>query len=73
MEYNVVSVGNRYKEIKQKLKGDGISNPLMDCAVTDVLVDEIIQDLGDTINSSKLKKALSNMYFLGQASQFSNN
>ena len=67
MENNLEEISRKFFEIKSELIHGGYTGELLYNQLTDTLTDEILHDLD--INKINIKKAMVNMFFLGQITE----
>ena len=66
MENNLIEIGKRYYELGSEFAHSGYTGELLDNHIIDVLSDEILCELGEIEKYDDIKKALINIFFLGQ-------
>ena len=69
MENNLMEIGKRYHQIKSEMLHGGYTGEMLENNITDVISDEILSELGEIERYDDVKRALVNMFFLGQLSK----
>lgn len=64
-----MKIGKRFYQLKSELLHGGYNGELLDNQITDVLSDEILSELGEIERYDDVKRALVNMFFIGQLSK----
>jgi hypothetical protein len=68
MENNLMEIGKRFHQLKSEMIHGGYTGEMLDNHITDVISDELLFELGATRDEG-IKKALVNMFFIGQLSK----
>ena len=69
---DLLKLGARFHQLKNELVHGGYQGEFMESHITDIISQEILSELGEIENlaeiehSEEVKKALVNMFFLGQ-------
>jgi len=66
MENNLLELAKRFSEIKSELLHGGYAGDLLENHITDVLTEELLSNLGEIGQHDNVKRAMVNMFFLGQ-------
>ena len=69
MENNLMEIGKRFHQLKSELLHGGYTGEMLENNITDVISDEILSELGEIERYDDVKRALVNMFFLGQLSK----
>jgi hypothetical protein len=69
MENNLMEIGKRYHQLKSEMLHGGYTGEMLENNITDVISDEILSELGEIERYDDVKRALVNMFFLGQLSK----
>ena len=69
MENNLMEIGKRFHQLKSELIHGGYTGEMLENNITDVLSDEILSELGEIERYDDVKRALVNMFFMGQLSK----
>ncbi len=69
MENNLMEIGKRFHQIKSEMMHGGYTGEMLENHITDVLSDEILSELGEIERYDDVKRALVNMFFIGQLSK----
>jgi hypothetical protein len=69
MENNLMEIGKRFHQLKSELLHDGYTGDMLENHIIDVISDEILSELGEIERYDDVKRALVNMFFLGQVSK----
>ena len=68
MKNNLMEIGKRFHQLKNELIR-GYMGEMLENHITDVISDEILSELGEIERYDEVKRALVNMFFLGQLSK----
>ena len=63
---DLMAIGKRFLQLKSEMIHSGYSGELLENHITDVLSDEILSELGEIARYDEVKRAMVNMFFLGQ-------
>jgi hypothetical protein len=66
MENNLMEIALRYQHLKSEMLHGGYTGEMLDNHVTDVISDEILSELGEIERYEEVKRALVNMFYIGQ-------
>ena len=69
MENNLMEIGKRFHQLRSELLHGGYTGEMLENHTTDVISDEILSELGEIERYDEVKRALVNMFFLGQLSK----
>ena len=69
MENNLAEIAKRYHQLKSEMLHGGYTGEMLENHITDVVSDEILSELGEIERFSDVKRAMVNMFFLGQLSK----
>ena len=69
MENNLMEIGKRFHQLKSELLHGGYTGEMLENNITDVISDEILSELGEIERYDDVKRALVNMFFMGQLSK----
>jgi hypothetical protein len=69
MENNLMEIGKRFHQLKSEMIHSGYTGEMIENHITDVLSDEILSELGEIERYDDVKRALVNMFFIGQLSK----
>jgi hypothetical protein len=69
MENNLMEIGKRFHQLKSELLHGGYNGEMLENHITDVISDEILSELGEIERYDDVKRALVNMFFMGQLSK----
>jgi len=69
MENNLMEIGKRFHQLRSEMIHGGYTGAMLDNHITDVISDEILSELGEIEKYDEVKRALVNMFFLGQLSK----
>jgi hypothetical protein len=69
MENNLMEIAKRFYQLKSELLHSGYTGEMMENHITDVISNEILPQLGEIEKSDEVKRAMVNMFFLGQLSK----
>ena len=69
MENNLMEIGKRFHQLKSEMIHGGYTGEMLENLITDVLSDEILSELGEIERYDDVKRALVNMFFIGQLSK----
>ena len=69
MENNLMEIGKRFHQLKSELLHGGYTGKMLENHITDVISDEILSELGEIERYDEVKRAMVNMFFLGQLSK----
>ena len=61
-----MEIAKRYNQLKSEMTHGGYSGEMLDNHITDVISDEILAELGEIERYEEVKRALANMFYLGQ-------
>ncbi len=64
-----MEIALRYQHLKSEMLHGGYTGEMLDNHVTDVISDEILSELGEIERYGEVKRALVNMFYLGQVSK----
>ena len=64
-----MEIALRYQHLKSEMLHGGYAGEMLDNHVTDVISDEILSELGEIERYEEIKRALVNMFYLGQVSK----
>lgn len=68
MKNNLIEIGKEYLKIRQDLLHNGYSGEFLEEMVVSTISETLLDSLGETENYYQVKRALMNMYFIGQTS-----
>jgi len=66
MENNLLDIGKRFIQLKNEMLSCDYTKDILEFHITDIISDEILSELGDIERFDEVKKALVNMFFIGQ-------
>jgi hypothetical protein len=69
MENNLMEIGKRFHQLKSELLHGGYKGEMLENHITDVISDEILIEFGEIERYDDVKRALVNMFFMGQLSK----
>lgn len=69
MENNLMEIGKRFQQLKSEMLHGGYTGEMLDNHIADVISNEILSELGDIERYEDVKRALVNMFFIGQLSK----
>lgn len=69
MENNLMEIGKRFHQLKSEMLHGGYIGEMLENHITNVISDEILSELGEIERYDDVKRALVNMFFLGQLSK----
>lgn len=69
MENNLMEISKRLHQLKSELLHNGYTGDMLENHITDVISDEILSELGEIERYDDVKRALVNMFFMGQLSK----
>jgi hypothetical protein len=69
MENNLMEIGKRFHQLKSEMIHGAYTGEMLENHITDVLSDEILSELGEIERYDDVKRALVNMFFIGQLSK----
>ena len=69
MENNLMEIGKRFHQLKSEMLHGGYIGEMLENHITNVISDEILSELGEIERYDDVKRALVNMFFLGQISK----
>lgn len=69
MENNLMEIGKRFHQLKSEMLHGGYIGEMLENHITNVISDEILSELGGIERYDDVKRALVNMFFLGQLSK----
>lgn len=69
MENNLMEIGKRFCQLKSEMMNGGYVGEMLENHITDVISDEILSELGEIESYYEVKRAMVNMFFLGQLSK----
>lgn len=69
MKNDLTEIGLRFHNLRTELVHSGYNGEMLENHITDVISDEILSELGEIERYDEVKKALVNMFFLGQLSK----
>ncbi len=64
-----MEIAKRYHNLKSEMIHGGYNGEMLDNHVIDVISDEILSELGEIERYEEVKRALTNMFYLGQVSK----
>jgi hypothetical protein len=69
MRNNLMEIGKRFYQLRSELIHGGYTGEMLKNYITDMLSDEILSELGEIERYDDVKRALVNMFFMGQLSK----
>ena len=69
MENNLMEIGKRFHQLRGEMIHGGYTGEMLENHITDVISDEILSELGEIERYEEIKRAMINMFFLGQISK----
>jgi len=69
MENSLMEIGKRFQQLKSEMIHGGYTGDMLENHITDVISDEILSELGEVERYDDVKRALVNMFFIGQLSK----
>jgi hypothetical protein len=69
MGNNLMEIVKKFYQLKSEMMHGGYVGEILDNHITDVISDEILSELGEIERSDDVKRAMVNMFFLGQLSK----
>lgn len=64
-----MEIGKRYYHLKSEMLHGGYTGEMLENHITDAISDEILSELGEIERYEEVKRALINMFYLGQLSK----
>lgn len=69
MKNNLMEIGKRFQQLKSEMLHGGYTGEMLENHIIDVISDEILSELGEIERYEEAKRAMVNMFFLGQISK----
>jgi hypothetical protein len=69
MQNNLMEIGKRFHQLKSEMIHSGYVGEMLENHITDQIADEILSELGQIERRDEVKKAMINMFFIGQISK----
>jgi hypothetical protein len=69
MQNNLMEIGKRFHQLKSEMIHSGYDGEMLENHITDVISDEILSELGEIERYDEVKRAMVNMFFIGQLSK----
>jgi hypothetical protein len=69
MQNNLMEIGKRFHQLKSEMIHSGYVGEMLENHITDVISDEILSELGEIERYDEVKRAMVNMFFIGQLSK----
>lgn len=69
MENKLLTINERFQQIKSELIHSGYTGEMLENHIIDTISEEILSELGEIERYEDVKRALINMYLMGQLSK----
>jgi hypothetical protein len=69
MENNLMAIGKRFLQLRSEMIHGGYEGEMLDNHIADVISDEILSELGEIARYDEVRRAMVNMFFIGQLSK----
>jgi hypothetical protein len=70
MENNLMEIGKRFYQLKSEMMHGGYVGEILENHIIDVISEEILSELGEIERYDEVKRAMINIFFLGQLSKY---